>query len=164
MPRIAWIALAGCLFAFWIVIPALTPDHEIDVVGLATWGGVISIVVGLLGAVVWIAVSRGRPFGQRDVTLDIDSPYLRRGRLWRRWFATFFVFLGLIGSGFAVYWYPNPYPYLETSETPEEYALGVLAASWFFLVFGTAWLVLELYWSAVLRWAARQNGASNGTT
>lgn len=151
MPRTAWISIAGCLFVLLIVIPIVAPDHEIDVVALAIWGGTISVLTGLLSAGTWIMASHGRPFGQRDIALDRESPYLRRSRRWGRWLASGFVFVGAIGCGFAVYWYPNPYPYLELQQTPEDYILGILAGAWFFLLFGTCWLVLEIFWSAVLR-------------
>ena len=148
--RTLWLVLGICLVVLVVVIPIAAPDHRIDVRPLAIWGGAVSILCGALGAVIWIAKSHGRPFGSRDLELDRSSPYLRENRRWAVLAGIGMLATGLAANAFAVSWYPNPHPDVGRTETPEEYALGILVGAWFMLLLGTYWLVLEVYWSRVL--------------
>ena len=147
--RALWSTIVICLILFVLVIPVVAPE-QLDVLKVAVWGDAVGLVAGILGGLLWISWRHGLPFGPRDVDLDRSSPYLREGRRWAALLSIGMVVAGLAASAFAVSWYPNAHPDVSRLDTPEEYALGVLAGAWFLILLGTCWLVLEIYWVRVL--------------
>ena len=147
--RALWSTIVICLIVFVLVIPVVAPER-LDVLKVAAWGDALSLLAGVVGGFLWIIWRHGLPFGQRDVDLDRSSPYLRDGRRWALLLCIGMVVAGLAASAFAIAWYPNPHPDVGRSETPEEYALSVLAGAWFLVLLGTYWLVLVVYWARAL--------------
>lgn len=152
--RMTWGALAATVVFFLYVVPALTPEALTDILPLAIWGGISSVIAGSLGALIWIVRTHGWPFGRRDVALDRSSPFLRQARRNELVLGIGLVVAGVIASAIAVGYYPNPPP-PGKGRSPEEYVLGILIGGWVSIAMGTCWLVVQAFWSRVLRRAGR---------
>lgn len=138
-------------------LPSLVSPDQLSVIPLAIWGALASVGTGFLGAAIWIRWSHGWPFGARSLHRDLSSPDLRRVQRKALLAGLALVGSGVVASLIAIGYYPSLPPVgAPTEDTPPaEYALGILTIAWILFTVGSYWLTTVVYWSAVLRYAAR---------